>query len=678
MTVGVAVVGASDKNMWYGNFRANLRSNGWDGAIWPVNASSAEVGGDQAFVDLDSVPGTVRAVAVVLSKERCPEVVAKAVSLGVEDIVCVASGFSETGEQGLALQQALVAACGPETRLYGPNGVGFADYRNSLCLVGQPMPTNRPNGSVSVISQSGALLNSIMSAVIEDGGGIDWGVSLGNGAQFGLARAIEHIVARGTTRSIAIYAESLGPDPAGIRGALTAARDAGVAVVMLKAGRSEVANKIAYSHTASVAGDDAQTDAFLRAFGVIRVDSLDELARVAVLAPRVKPSGGRGVAVVGASGGQAAVAGELAARDGLRLARLTDDTMRLVRSSTGPGSFVENPFDLTGGAAADDRLFEAIYGDPEVGFVLSPWSITFPDDGPGQAHNRPLVMRAVNAARASGTPTVISSLVNVPWTDWMLQVREENPHITIVRGIEGTIQALAKLFPVDDDAGPDPKAHDEAPGHDGADGVIGEVEGRALLAGLDLPFVSGEVCHEAESAAAAGRRIGFPVVVKVDVPGVAHKAKMGLVTVGCRDEAAVLDAVARARTSLASHGLDPDQISGILVQQMASGREVLLGFHRAAMGAFLTVGAGGVGAGAGSVASTMLLPTPTRDLGPAIAKAAGVPVTSPGVKQAVDAVAALAEAFVTGDLQDYSVLEINPAMISPEACSFVDVLLEPR
>ena len=677
MTVGVAVVGASDKNMWYGNFRANLRSNGWDGAIWPVNASSPEVRGDPAFVDLDSVPGTVRAVAVVLSKERCPDVVAKAVSLGVEDIVCVASGFSETGETGLALQEALVAACGPDTRLYGPNGVGFADYRNSLCLVGQPMPTNRPNGAVSIISQSGALLNSIMSAVIEDGGGIDWGLSLGNGAQFGLARAIDHIVARGTTKSIAIYAESLGSDPAAIRAALVRAREAGVAVVMLKAGRSEVANKIAYSHTASVAGDDAETDAFLRAFGVIRVDSLDELARVAVLAPRVKSGLGKGVAVVGASGGQAAVAGELAARDGLRLARLTDTTTRMVRSSTGPGSFVENPFDLTGGAAANDDLFEAIYGDPEVGFVLSPWSITFPDDGPGQAHNRPLVMRAVGAALKTGTPTVISSLVNVPWTDWMLQVREENPHITIVRGVEGTIQALAKLFP-DDEALLEQDPDHGAPTQSGADAVIGEVEGRALLSNLDLPFVSGEVCRDAVSAGAAGSRIGFPVVVKVDVPGVAHKAKMGLVTVGCRDEADVADAVANAQASLKAHGLDPDGLSGILVQEMASGREVLLGFHRSPMGAFLTVGAGGVGAGAGSVASTMLLPSPTRELSTSIAKAAGLPVASAGVEQAVDAVARLAEAFESGGLQSYSVLEINPAMISAEACAFVDVLLEPQ
>jgi|GEM_PF-3957957 len=677
MTVGVAVVGASDKNMWYGNFRANLRSNGWDGAIWPVNANAAEVGGDPAFVDLDSVPGTLRAVAVVLSKERCPEVVAKAVSLGVDDIVCVASGFSETGGAGLALQEALVAACGPNTRLYGPNGVGFADYRNSLCLVGQPMPTNRPNGAVSIISQSGALLNSIMSAVVEDGGGIDWGVSLGNGAQFALAQAIDHIVARGTTRSIAIYAESLGSDPAAIRAALTKAREAGVAVVMLKAGRSAVANKIAYSHTASVAGDDAQTDAFLHAFGVIRVDSLDELARVAVLAPHVKPARGAGVAVVGASGGQAAVAGELAARDGLRLARLTDQTMDLIRSVTGPGSFVENPFDLTGGAAANDDLFDAIYGDPEVGFVLSPWSITFPDDGPGQAHNRPLVMRAVRAALETGTPTVISSLVNVPWTDWMMQVREENPHITIVRGIEGTIQALARLFP-DDEASPERESDHGASTQTGGDAVIGEVEGRALLSDLDLPFAAGEVCRDADAAAAAADRIGFPVVVKLDAPGVAHKAKMGLVTVGCRDAAAVAEAVSNGRASLQDHGLDPDDLSGILVQEMVSGREVLVGLHRAPMGAFLTVGAGGVSAGAGSVAATMLLPVPTRELTAAVAKATGLPAASAGVGQAVEAVVKLAEAFESGNLRSYDVIEINPAMISADACFFVDVLLEPR
>lgn len=678
MTSGIAVVGASDRNMWYGNFRTNLRINGWDAEIWPINAGSGTVRGDRAYPDLASVPGSLRAVVVAVATARCPAAVAQAVALGVDDIVCVAAGFSETGSTGSQLQRELIAACGPTTRLYGPNGVGFADYRNSLCLIGQPMPANRPGGNVSIISQSGALLASIMAAVIEDGGGIDWCVSLGNGAQFDIAHAIDHLVDRGTTRSIAVYAETLGNDPARTRSAFEHARKAGVSVVMLKAGKSEVANRIAYTHTASVAGNDAETDAFLRAVGVIRVDSLEELARTAVLAPHVLPSRGRGVAVVGSSGGQAAVAGELAARDGLQLADLTEETMAFVRSVTAPSSFVENPFDLTGMASVNADLFRSVYGDPGVGFVLSPWSITFPDESQGQAHNRPLVELAVETARQTGTPTVVSSLVNVPWTDWILKVRDDNPHVAIVRGIENTIRALSRLFPaVADPTGSD-VAHGEPQSGTPTGSLVGEAEGRQLLAHLELPFVKGEVCADVDAALAAADRLGWPVVVKVDVPGVAHKAKMGLVAVGCRDTEDVASGLKHAFTSLERHGRDPRERSAILVQQMAPGREVLVGFHRSELGAFVTIGDGGVEAGAGSTATTLLLPTTKDQLLAALAEVGRLGRTAVGAREAAGAVGRLADEFVDGRLADYDVVEINPAMLSNDACAFVDILLERR
>ena len=673
MPNGVAIVGASEKSMWFGNFRRNLLTYGYPGELWPVNPTTDAVFGYPTYPGLSSIGQPIDAVVVALPARLCPGVVEEAVKLGVDDIVVVATGFAELKTaEGRALQEQLIAACGPTTRLYGPNGVGFADFTNKLCLIGEPIPQEMTPGTVSIISQSGALLASVMAAVIEDGGGIDWCVSMGNAVQFDLGRAIDHIVTRGFSRSICVYAETLGDDINALSATLSRARDAGIAIVMLKAGRSAVANRIAYSHTASVAGDDAETDAYLSAYGVIRVDSLEELARVAVLAPMRNPARGSGVAIVGSSGGQAAVAGELSQRDALKLARLSEPTMAIVRSVAGDnGSFIDNPFDLTGGSGINADLFAAVYGDPTVGFVLSPWSITFPDDSVEQRHNQPLVRLAVQTARQTNTPTVISSLVNVPWTDWMLEIRRQNPHVAIVRGIETTIQALARLFPDDGLGAPAADRGEQAE----AGTLVSEAEGRALLSRLDLPLVAGASCTDAASAIEAATELGFPVVVKVDVRGVAHKAKLGLVTVGCRSRDDVAAAVRASYDSLQAHGIPADDVVAILVQRMAAGAEVLVGLHRSDLGAFVTVGAGGVAARAGTAARTFLLPSDPATLRGAIGGVTGDALDSLGVADAARAVAVIAAEFADGSLREYTTVEINPMMVTRDSCSIVDVLM---
>jgi acetate---CoA ligase (ADP-forming) len=675
----VAVVGATERNRWFRAFTQNLLAYGYNGAICPVNPNAEVVEGYKCYPSLDEIDGEIDAVAVAVSAARCPAAVEAAVARGVTDIAVVATGFAEVGASGggTTLQSQLVAACAPQTRLYGPNGVGFADFTARLCLIGQPIPYDNKPGQVSIISQSGALQATLMAAVIEDGAGVDWCVSLGNAAQFDLARAIDYVVSRETSRAITVYAEMLGSDTARLSAALRRAAEADVAVVMLKAGRSELGRKIAYSHTASVAGDDAETEAYLRAHGVIRVESLEELARVSVLAPMRRPGRGRGAAIVGSSGGQAAVAGELATRDRLRLASLSPQTMEVVRARTGPGSFIDNPFDLTGASGIDQELFEAVYADGDVGFVLAPWNITFPDDTGLYAPNRMIMEVLIRAAHETGAPTVISSLATVPWTDWVLAVRAKNPDVAIVRGIETTIRALSRLFPAQRSA----SARDDSVDgeQDGALlDLIGEGAGRHVLASLGLPLVTGESCDSVAEAVAAADRIGWPVVVKLDVVGVAHRAKLGLVKVGCRDRHELETAIGAMMKLLAASGRGPSDLLGILVQRQASGHEVLLGLHRSGLGAFVTVARGGVHASAGTFARTLLLPVTGEQLADTISEVSGLPLHAPGCAAAAAAAETLAAQFEDGVLSEYSTVEVNPALVSQGECAFVDVLLVTR
>ena len=340
-------------------------------------------------------------------------------------------------------------------------------------------------------------------------------------------------------------------------------------------------------------------DAFLQAHGVLRVDSFDELARVAVLA-RLGRRPGRaaapsGVVIIGSSGGQAAVASDLATRDGLDLAPLTGATRKVLLESVAPGSFTENPLDLIGrpGAKAGiGQVYSAVFSDETVGFALSPWSVVFPDDSDGRRTHRASLQLAADAARESGTPTVISSLTLVPWTDWILALRRDNPHIAVVRGIDMTIRALSRLFPAPagPPAGPAPRGPGPGTARPWWGGRGGEIEGRQILARLGLPVAAGHAAASADEAARLMRELPAPVVVKLDLRGVPHKDQVGAVTVGCRTPADVRRAVEESYRRMAEHGIGASQVLGILVEEQLTGTEVLVGLSHSGLGRFLTVG----------------------------------------------------------------------------------------
>ncbi len=679
MKHGIAVVGASDHNFWSGHVRHNVGEFGYDGEVWPVNPNYETVGGVPAVASLAQIDGVIDAVVVAVAARRCPDIVREAVALDVDDIIVVSDGFAERDPDGpgAELQRQVVSACEDRTRLYGPNCVGFADFRRNLCLIAEPIPAVSEPGAISIVSQSGALVSTLMAAVVEDGGSFDWCASLGNAAQFDIARAIDYVCDRGTTRSVIVYAETLGKNIPQLRAALSRARDENVTVVMLKAGRSAVATKIAYSHTASVAGDDAEIDAFLSSFGVIRVDSLEEMARVAVLAPLVRRDRGDGVAVVGSSGGQAAIASDLAQRDRMKLAKLTDGTLTMLRASAESGSFIENPFDLVGrpGArASTGEIFEAVWSDPNVGFTLSPWSVVFPDESSGRQVHRDSISLAIRTAQQTGTPTVVSSLVNVPWTDWVLKTRRANPDVALVRGLENTIRALSRLFP---DSRKPPSEPETGQVTFGA-GVTGEIEGRRILAALGLPIVAGKICHSVEEARDATDRLAGPYVVKADVAGVAHKARLGLVVVGCENKESVAVAVKEFEEILRAHDVPVSALAGYLVEEMASGTELLVGLIRSDLGSFLTVAVGGVAAGTGTAASTVLLPAGDTQIRDLLSHHLPLPSDSAGFRAAADAVTRMCAEFDTPSLAAYSDIEVNPMMVSAARASIVDALLVAR
>jgi acetate---CoA ligase (ADP-forming) len=669
---GVAVVGARPGSLWTSLLWANIGGWGYPGAIWPVSRSRQEVEGKKAYPSLGELPDRPDAVVLATGARETIELARTSVALGIEHIVAIADGFAERGTaEGLALQEELAGVvAGTSVRLYGPNGLGFADFRSGLCPLSVPLPLDLPVGSVSIVSQSGSLLSSITGGLICDGVGADWGVSIGNGAAFHVIDALEYLVTRETTTIICGYVESFGPaSRERVETALAAARDAGKRVVLLKAGGSERSAKIALSHTASVAGTDRVMDELLRAHGVIRVRSAEELIRtVSVLnhLQSYRPKAG-GLGVLEGSGGTAAVVADNLQAGGARMAEFSAETLTLLRDTAPPGAFVENPVDLTAAPkppGAIDEAYEQVYRDPDVAAVLVPWSLTFPAGDDGRELHEVTLDRYCALTRLTGTPTLLCTANLERWTPWMREYQRKHPEMLVVQGLQSTIQALAHLYP----AVARPAATAATAGPAGT--LVGEAEGREILGRLDVPVVGGTLWAPPFEAPPD---VSYPCVVKAVVPGLAHRARLGAVVIGCRDAGEVTAARDTILANLAQAGFPAEVVEGLLIEELAFGPELLMGFSRDAWyGSYVALARGGVNV---EEQRPVLLDLPPERAEAALAGLGLYGLSQPTVTATAQLIRQLAAEFTGGSLAGYATVELNPVILTGAGPKVADVLL---
>jgi acetate---CoA ligase (ADP-forming) len=661
----------------------NLRAYGYPGEIWPVNPRHPEVFGLPAFPSVADLPGQPRHVIMAIGAPGCPAVVRAAVAQGAEHICVVSDGFAERQDEvGRTLQAELVAACGdaPVT-LYGPNGVGFADLPARVCLIAEPVPHRLPAGPVSYLSQSGALVSSGLAALQEEGLGVDWCVSLGNAARLNLAAAITACVDRPGTRIICLYLESLGRQMAELATALEAARGAGKKVIMVKAGRSAKARKAALTHTASIAGDDRLVDAFLERHGVIRAASIAEMARTATLASLVPEiPDGAGIVVMGSSGGVAGLSSDLAVAHQVELTQLAAPTRDRVREMASAAAFLENPFDLAGlpsSRATTEDIYDCVAADPGVALMVYPFSVVFPDDSAENEMHRNTIAMLARVAQRTGTPIVVPSLALTPWTPWITEHRADEPTVAIVQDLGLTFSALHHLFPA---RSPDQAGQREgAPGEDAPPegAALDEAESRDRLEQAGVAVVPGRFCASPADLEQAVAELTAPYAVKLIATGVTHRAKAGGVRLGCRTALQVQSAWQSIVASAHDHGLADADIRGVMVEEMASGAEVIVGLSRDPIfGAFLTVGHGGVDVESRAATVVGLLPLRPGEL-EAILTGLGLRPLIPAGDLAplAQLIGQLTEVFVAGPLKHAVTLETNPIILDPAGPVIADVLI---
>ncbi|MER5394300.1 acetate--CoA ligase family protein [Saccharopolyspora sp. NPDC002686] len=646
------------------------RRIGFAGQVWPVHPHRTEIEGLRCYRSAAELPEAPDAAFVAVPKEATIGVVADLAARGTGGVVCHASGFAEHGPDGSALQESLVdAAAGMP--LIGPNCIGLLNYLDGAALWPDQHGGRRVERGVAVLTQSGNIgqnltmqRRSLPLAQL---------ITLGNGAVTGAAELVDALLEDPRITAIGLHLEGVDDVAALSRVGLRALR-AGIPVVVLKSGSSELGAQANLSHTSSLAGSDVLCDALFRRLGMARVHRVETFVEALKFLHVHGPLAGTRIASASCSGGEAALVADLAERRGLDLPPFPDGTGRQLQRLLGDRVAVANPLDyhtyIWGDRPAQTACFAELLG---AGFDAHLLLVDFPRedrcaDGPWVT----TVDAFLAAHRQVGSPAcVVSSLPE--------GLPEQVGERLLAEGMapmQGVADCLAAISAAAEIGAAQRRSDATAPLEIPVE-VVGEPHQLDERAGKRALSASGVATPEgaltsADDAPEAAARIGFPVVVKAVSADLAHKTEAGGVRVGLTSGEQVRDAVADMA------GLT----DAFLVERMVEGAvaELIVGVRRdPQFGLSLTIGAGGVLVELVRDSVTLLLPATREQIADALRDLriwpllAGFRGPAADVPAVVDAITAIAE-HARGD-DALLELDVNPLLATPRGAVAVDVLI---
>jgi len=379
----IALVGASERSPWSQLLHANIQRVGYTGRIYAVNKTGAAAHGYPGYRACREIPEAVDAAYLFVPLEAVLDAFDDVVDSGIKSAVILSSGFAEAGPEGAALQDELTRrARAAGVTFLGPNCLGFANLAIRAAMT--PIPFHPPflPGKVALVGQSGATSIEIVDMAHDSNIGLSMCIATGNEAMLDVAACVDFLVDDDNTQVIMVFAETLR-DTATFAAAARRAATKKKAIVMLKAGATELTAQVAAAHTGALVGNDAVFDAACRQLGVLRVHTLEDLVITAGLLAHTGPLRAPGVGIVSISGGACTLIADRAEAHGVSLPALSAATRAALREAVpGPGDAL-NPFDITGLAVRDPALFErvltALGDDPAIGFVGCVYSMPWND-----------------------------------------------------------------------------------------------------------------------------------------------------------------------------------------------------------------------------------------------------------------------------------------------------------
>jgi len=599
---GVAVVGVSNDATRIGGQALRLLTDfDFPGKIYPVNPKYADVKGLACYPDLKSVPQPCDVALIALAAHHVPGAIEQCGRAGIPFALVLSSGFSEIGAEGKVLQETLLAtARKANVRMVGPNCLGILNLKDNA-RIGfggtSQMTTLRP-GPMAMVTQSGGFGFGVVAAAAHYGVGCNYAISTGNEADLTLLDWVADLIERPEVGIVVAFMEGV-EDGRRLVELGERALELGKPILAWKVGNTTAGSQAATSHSARLSsGYELYRAAFKRG-GLVEIRDVDDLVDISKAFMIGKLPAGNRVGVLTLSGGAGVLLADRCVESGLELPALTDATRdKLSKTLVSFASFA-NPVDATAHGYNDNfasygEAVRMVLADPNIDQVVA--------RVPRGKSARPWSENLMKILHGTDKPVILNWPTAPDDNGDVLAWLEQN-RVPCILGAGRSAQALAALTEfarkqrVYRQYGKRPlkrivarQALDLPAGA----GTLGEHRSKQLLKQYGIPAVNEVLLAPAEIEKLKSSPLAFPIAVKLESPDLPHKTEAGAVRLHLHDLAGLKRAAREVVASAKKHKPDA-RIEGILVQEMASGTEVIVGaVNDRCFGPTIAFGLGGV------------------------------------------------------------------------------------
>ncbi|ADP77796.1 acetyl coenzyme A synthetase (ADP forming), alpha domain protein [Methanothermus fervidus DSM 2088] len=593
----VAVIGASKTKGKVGySIIRNLKN--FKGNVYPVNPKYKNLLGMKCYSSVLDVEDEIDLAVIAVPNIIVPKVLEECGEKNIRGAVIITAGFSEVGNYELENKIREIAK-NYGIRIIGPNCLGIMNTHLDLnATFASIFP---PKGKVSIVSQSGAILDAILDIAPLLNIGFSKVVSIGNKVDIQESDLLEYFIKDDDTEIVVLYIEGL-KDKKFLKSAKKLSRKK--PIIALKSGKTEIGKKAVKSHTGALAGEDSIYEAVFKEAGIIRAYTFEELVdliHIFSTQPIIKSNK---IAIITNAGGFGVLAADACVEHGMKLANFDKSTISKLKDVLPPTANISNPLDIIGDAPPEryEKCTELLGKDKNTDgilVVLTPQEMTKPIDVA-----RSLVKIKNNCREVKNKPLITSFVGGVSVKDVKGYLRRRG--IPSYLTPENGVKALSRLYnyslmKVRKDYDEELEKIKEKflkirdKNRDYIDNLLkspNEYKAKKLLDFYELPVPECYLAKNENEALEFCKKLG-KCVMKIVSPEIIHKTEVGGVIINP-------DNPKKAYNTLVNNAKkhDPNvRIEGVLVEKFIDEEkiEVIVGAKRDKIfGPVLMVGLGGI------------------------------------------------------------------------------------
>ncbi|MGQ0524607.1 MAG: acetate--CoA ligase family protein [Betaproteobacteria bacterium] len=580
---GVAIVGASNDPARIGGQPIRLLTEfGFSGRVYPVNPKYTEIRGLPCYPDVAAVPQPCDVALVALSAPHVRGVIEQCGKAGIPHALVLSAGFSEVGAEGKSLQEELIATAREAgVRLVGPNCLGILNLKDSarIGFGGTLQLTTLKPGPLAMVTQSGGFGFGVVAIACYHGLGFNYAISTGNEADLTLLDWVADLLERPEVEIVVAFMEGI-VDGRRMLEIGERALELEKPILVWKVGNTDIGRRAATSHTARLTAGYELFRAAFRRGGYVEIRDVDDLIDISKIFLARKPPAGNRVAVLTLSGGAGVLLADRCIEQGLALPKLSEATTAKLRDVMVSFASADNPIDATAHGYNDNfasysKAIREVLADPNIDQAIA--------RPPRGKSARPWAEGLLEVLRETDKPLVLNWPTSPDDNGDVMRFLEENGvpcimapgrAITAMAAVTGFAQKCRayRNTPKRAFRRAAPRVELDLQGT----ATLGERRSKALLARYGVPVVGEKLLREADVEALHAAPLSFPLAVKVESPDVPHKTEAGAVRLNISDLAALKQAAREVVAAARAYRSDA-RIDGVLVQEMASGLEVIVG-----------------------------------------------------------------------------------------------------